>query len=64
MDSGVGAVKAAGMGEAVVKTCGIFLVVNLMRQGYGPDYSSKEAFYRIAKNTKLQRFLNRFSGTR
>lgn len=47
VDNEVGAATATGVGEAVLKTCGTFLVVELMRQGYTPEDACKEAVRRI-----------------
>src|SRR5690625_2826570 len=49
VDNDVGAATATGMGEAVLKTCGTFLVVELMRQGRSPEEACKEAVLRIAQ---------------
>ena len=50
VDNEVGAATATGMGEEVVKTVGSFLVVELMRQGFGPQQACEEAINRIVKN--------------
>ena len=50
-DNEVGAATATGWGEAVIRACGSFLVVELMRQGHGPTEACKLAVERvIAKN--------------
>ncbi len=50
-DNEVGAATATGWGEAVIRACGSFLVVELMRQGYGPTEACRLAVERvIAKN--------------
>jgi isoaspartyl peptidase/L-asparaginase-like protein (Ntn-hydrolase superfamily) len=58
VDNEVGAAGATGMGELVIKTCGSFLVVELMRQGYSAMEACKEAVDRIIEQedgkTKLQ----------
>lgn len=58
VDNEVGAAGATGMGELVMKTCGSFLVVELMRQGYSAMEACNEAVNRIVKQeggkTKLQ----------
>ena len=46
VDNNIGAVGATGKGEEVIKTCGSFLVVELMRQGYSPQDACKEALGR------------------
>lgn len=47
VDNDVGAVAATGRGEAVTKTCGSFLVVELMRQGLSPQDACRKALERI-----------------
>ena len=49
VDNEVGAVGATGKGEEVIKTCGSFLVVELMRQGYTAMDACKEAVKRILR---------------
>lgn len=50
-DNEVGAATATGWGEAVVRACGSFLVVELMRQGHSPTDACRLAVERvIAKN--------------
>ncbi|WP_116105750.1 N(4)-(beta-N-acetylglucosaminyl)-L-asparaginase [Lewinella sp. IMCC34191] len=50
-DNEVGAATATGWGEAVIRACGSFLVVELMRQGHDPTEACKLAVERvIAKN--------------
>ena len=56
VDNEVGAAAATGMGEAVLKTVGSFLVVELMRQGKSPYEACKEAVLRIAKKQKYKDF--------
>lgn len=56
VDNEVGAATATGMGEAVLKTCGTFLVVELMRQGRSPEEACREAVMRIAKNQNYSDF--------
>jgi len=48
VDNEVGACTATGLGEAVMKTLGSFLVVELMRQGASPAEACHEATRRIA----------------
>lgn len=50
VDNEVGAATATGHGEEVIRTCGTFLVVELMRQGYSPQNACEEAVKRIHKN--------------
>lgn len=49
VDNEIGAATATGTGEEVIKICGSFLVVELMRQGYSPEDACKEAVHRIKK---------------
>jgi len=48
VDNEVGAATATGLGEAVLKTCGSFLIVELMRQGLSPQEACEEGVRRIA----------------
>ncbi|CAH1000469.1 N(4)-(Beta-N-acetylglucosaminyl)-L-asparaginase [Neolewinella maritima] len=51
VDDEVGAATATGWGEAVIRACGSFLVVELMRQGHSPTEACRLAVERvIAKN--------------
>jgi isoaspartyl peptidase/L-asparaginase-like protein (Ntn-hydrolase superfamily) len=50
VDNQVGGCCATGMGEAVMKTLGSFLVVELMRQGASPQEACQQAVERIIKN--------------
>lgn len=56
VDNEVGAATATGMGEAVLKTCGTFLVVELMRQGRSPQEACREAVLRIIKKQNYKDF--------
>lgn len=56
VDNEIGAATATGMGEAVLKTLGSFLVVELMRQGRTPQEACEEAVMRIVKKQKYQDF--------
>lgn len=49
VDNEVGGATATGLGEAVVRTCGSFLVVELMRQGMSPQKACEVAVDRIRK---------------
>lgn len=49
VDNEVGAATATGMGEAVLRSVGSFLIVELMRQGYSPLEACKEGVNRIRK---------------
>lgn len=46
-DNEVGAAAATGLGEAVIRTCGSFLVVELMKNGLSPRDACAEAVNRI-----------------
>lgn len=46
-DNAVGAATATGWGEAVVRACGSFLVVELMRQGHSPGEACRMAVERV-----------------
>ena len=48
-DNDIGASGATGLGEAVIKTVGSFLVVELMRQGRSPQEACEEAVRRILR---------------
>lgn len=50
VDNEVGAACATGRGEEVIKICGTFLIVELMRQGMSPQEACEEALKRIKKN--------------
>lgn len=51
VDNEVGGAASTGVGEAVMRTCGSYLVVELMRAGKTPDEACKIAVERImAKN--------------
>ena len=54
VDNEVGGCCATGLGEAVMKTLGSFLVVELMRQGASPQQACEEAIARIVKNQNYQ----------
>jgi len=51
VDDEVGAATATGMGETIIKVCGSFLVVELMKQGRSPQEACEEVVARlISKN--------------
>ena len=53
VDDEVGAATATGLGESIIRLCGSFLIVELMRQGRTPQEACEEAVRRlIAKNKK------------
>ena len=54
VDNEVGGCCATGLGEAVMKTLGSFLIVELMRQGATPQEACEEAIARIVKNQKYK----------
>jgi isoaspartyl peptidase/L-asparaginase-like protein (Ntn-hydrolase superfamily) len=49
VDNEVGAAGATGIGENVMRYCGSFLIVELMRQGLRPEEACIEVIKRIAK---------------
>lgn len=49
VDNEVGAATSTGLGEAVLRTLGSFLIVELMRQGMSPQDACVEAVRRIIK---------------
>ncbi|SFD12659.1 N(4)-(beta-N-acetylglucosaminyl)-L-asparaginase [Algibacter pectinivorans] len=49
LDNEVGAAAATGMGEAIIKTAGSAMVVELMRHGKSPEAACKEVVERIYK---------------
>ena len=49
VDDEVGAATATGMGETIIKVCGSFLVVELMRQGRSPQEACEEVIDRLIK---------------
>jgi N4-(beta-N-acetylglucosaminyl)-L-asparaginase len=54
VDNEVGGCCATGVGEAVMKTLGSFLIVELMRQGASPQEACEEGIARIVKNQNYQ----------
>lgn len=57
VDNEVGAATATGKGEAVIKTVGAFLIVELMRQGKSPQEACELAIQRIIeKNPDSKNF--------
>ena len=49
LDNNVGAAAATGLGEAVIRTAGSAMVVEIMRQGASPLEACKEVVNRISK---------------
>lgn len=50
VDNAIGGAVATGMGEAIMKSVGSFLIVELMRQGKSPQEACETALMRIVKN--------------
>lgn len=55
VDNEVGAATATGEGEAVMKTLGSFLIVELMRQGYSPQQACETAVRRIVAKVAVHK---------
>lgn len=51
-DNDVGAAGATGRGEANIKTCGAFLIVEFMRQGLHPQEASLQTLRRVVHMTE------------
>ena len=49
VDNEIGAATATGVGEAIIRVVGSFLIVELMRQGMNPQDACNEAVKRIVK---------------
>ncbi|MDX1591751.1 MAG: isoaspartyl peptidase/L-asparaginase, partial [Balneolaceae bacterium] len=47
VDNEVGAATATGLGESIIRICGSFLIVELMRQGRTPQEACEEAVRRL-----------------
>ena len=55
VDDEVGAATATGLGESIIRICGSFLIVELMRQGRSPQEACEEAIKRlISKNKNIK----------
>lgn len=54
VDNEIGGACATGLGELVMRTCGSFLVVELMRQGRTPQQACEEAALRIVKKQEYK----------
>lgn len=52
VDGEVGAATSSGLGEAVIKSAGSFLIVELMRHGLSPQEACEEAVRRIVARQK------------
>ncbi len=57
-DNDVGAAGSTGRGEANLKNCSCFLIVEQMRAGAGPEEACLYACQRITENTEAVRLLN------
>jgi N4-(beta-N-acetylglucosaminyl)-L-asparaginase len=51
VDNDVGACGSTGRGEANIKTCASFMVVEYMRQGLSPEAAGLRVLERVARNT-------------
>lgn len=58
VDNAVGACGSTGRGEANLKTCASFMVVEFMRQGFSPEEAGLRVLKRIAENTVEPYLLN------
>ena len=54
VDNTIGAAGSTGFGEANLRTCASFLVVNFMGQGFSPEESCLKAMQVVADKSKLQ----------
>ena len=52
VDNEIGAATSTGMGELVLRTCGSFLIVELMRQGLSPQKACEEGVKRVVQKNK------------
>lgn len=57
VDNEVGAAGSTGRGEAVIKTCGAFAIVEQMRNGATPQEACLTILRRIVKQTRERRLL-------
>ncbi len=55
VDNEVGAATATGLGEAVLKTLGTFLIVEFMRQGKSPQKACELAIERVVQKVPIYR---------
>jgi N4-(beta-N-acetylglucosaminyl)-L-asparaginase len=53
VDNNVGAAGSTGLGEANIRNCGSFQVVNFMAQGHSPEQACLKALEQISNKTKL-----------
>lgn len=57
LDNNVGGAVATGLGEWAIKSCGSFLIVEKMREGYSPTDACKFAIKRVMEiNKKNEKF--------
>jgi len=54
-DNEVGAAGSTGLGEANIKVCGAFLIVEFMRQGMSPDQACLKTIERVVAMTESSR---------
>ena len=54
VDNNAGAATATGMGESIIKICGSFLAVELMRQGRSPQEACEEVVRRLIEKNRDQ----------
>jgi N4-(beta-N-acetylglucosaminyl)-L-asparaginase len=54
VDNEIGGACATGVGELVIKICGSFLIVELMRNGRTPQEAVEEAVHRIMKKINVK----------
>jgi N4-(beta-N-acetylglucosaminyl)-L-asparaginase len=52
VDNEIGAATSTGLGELVIRTCGSFLIVELMRQGLSPQKACEEGVKRVMHKNK------------
>lgn len=52
VDDEVGAATGTGLGETIIRICGSFLIVELMRQGRTPQEACEEAVKRLVTKSK------------
>ena len=55
VDNEVGGATATGWGEAVIRACGCFLVVEFMRAGDSPQVACEKAIKRIVRKVKTSK---------
>lgn len=54
-DNTVGAAGSTGLGEANIKVCGAFLIVEFMRQGFSPEQACLKTIERVISMTEASR---------